>query len=82
MSLLQKDAHGRTLYTVAYEVRRRVNGVLDVRVGFEYYHALDQANARMQFMSTHHKVRGLHITGIAPTIGFGVKDEHAEKLVT
>jgi hypothetical protein len=81
MSILQK--HGNlTLYCVAYEVRRLVNRKIDVRVGFEYLHALDAANARFQFLNAHTRVRGLHITGIAPAVGFEAKDSHGEKLIT
>ncbi len=82
MSILQKDSQGRILYVVAYELRRKVGRELDVKVGFEYYHATDQANAKMQFISTHYQVRGLKITSIAPAVGFHAKDEHGEKLHT
>jgi len=81
MALLQKTEDGLTLYCIAYEVRRMVNNAWDIRVGFEYVHAPDQAQARYQFVNAHLRVRGLHITGIAPAVGFEAKDNHGERLV-
>ena len=83
MSVIQVDkGTGLTLYCVAYEVRRFINRAWDIRAGFEYIHAPDQAQARFQFIQAHLKVRGLKITGVAPAVGFEAKDNHGEKLVT
>jgi hypothetical protein len=75
------DGKTRILYAIAIErkaVDERDNAVWKP-AGFVYLHALDWANAHMEYRKTDVTMQ-TRIVACAPCIGFNVTDRHGERL--
>jgi hypothetical protein len=74
-SVIFKDWDRRKLYCVCYETRKGST----IQTHKEYLHAETEVEARKNFWASHGD-EVTHVVGIAPAIGFFVKDNHGEKL--
>jgi len=65
------------LYAIAYEYRSSRNTWLPE---FLYLHAVNDADARLQFFHSQSPHLYMRIVGIAPVLGYLVNDSHGEDL--
>lgn len=76
--IVLKDWDQRKLYCACYE--KVIEGTL--RLLKTYLHAIDDTEATKFFWAQHSVTEGIKLVGIAPAIGFFMKDQKSDRILT